>query len=118
MGKLNNPDIVAEMADFLLRMENILWVLCLGEHKEELIISVRTSRRGWWAGKIALKILRGIGSGGGHEKAAGGKVVLNGLSLDQRKQKTERVVERFLKAVGISEHIGKPLITRHVQEHQ
>ena len=109
MGKLNNPDIAAEMADFLIRMENIKWVLTMGEYKEELILSVRTSRRGWWAGKIALRILRGLGVGGGHEKAAGGKVNFSGVPPDQKKQKTERVVERFLKAVGASGAAGRPL---------
>ena len=111
IGKVNNPDVAAEMADFLLKMENIRWILTMGEYKEELIISVRTSRRGWWAGKIALRILRGIGVGGGHEKAAGGKVTLSGLTPDQRKQKAERVTERFLKAVGMSNIQGRPLVS-------
>ena len=109
MGKLNNPDIAAEMADFLLRMENIRWTLCLGEYKDDLVLSVRTSRRGWWAGKIALKVLKGIGTGGGHEKAAGGRVNLAGLSPDKRKEILNRIIERFLKIVGVDKERPRAL---------
>ncbi len=109
MGRLNNPDIAAEMADFLLRMENIRWTLCMGEYKDELIVSVRTSRRGWWAGKVALKIMRGFGTGGGHEKAAGGRVNLTGLSPEERQAKAQKIIERFLKIVGVEAEKPKPL---------
>jgi len=111
MGTLTNPDIVAEMADFLLRMENIRWTLCMGEYKNDLILSVRTMRRGWIAGKIALRIVAGVGTGGGHEKAAGGKVPLSGFSQEERSQVMRKVIERFLDVVGAGDREGKPLIT-------
>jgi len=103
MGKLNNPDIAAEMADFLLRMENIHWTLCLGEYRDELVISVRTSRKGWWAGKVTLKTLWGLGTGGGHEKAAGGRVNLKGLSPEECREVQDKIIERFLKIVAARE---------------
>jgi len=99
MGKLNNPDIAAEMADFLLRMENVHWTLCFGEYRDELVLSVRTSRRGWWAGKVALKVLWGLGTGGGHEKAAGGRVKISGLSPEECRELKEKIIDRFLKTV-------------------
>lgn len=110
MEKLNNPDIAAEMADFLLRMENVHWTLCLGEYKEELVMSVRTSRKGWWAGRVALKVVRGLGTGGGHEKAAGGRVNLTGLSPEERQELQDKIIERFLKAVGTHEEKEKRLL--------
>ncbi|OPL13364.1 MAG: hypothetical protein AVO39_03600 [delta proteobacterium MLS_D] len=116
LGKIGNPDIPAEMADFLLRMEAIRWVLAMGEYRDELILSVRTSRKGWWAGKIALRILRGLGTGGGHERAAGGKVSLAGMSPEERKAVRERVAERLLKVVGVGDVTGKPLFAARNQE--
>ena len=110
MGNLNNPDITGEMADFLLRMENIRWTLCMGEFKDDLMLSVRTSRRGWMAGKIALRIVKGLGTGGGHEKAAGGRISLRGLKPEGRAQITQKVTDRFLKTLGIQDREGKPLI--------
>ena len=99
MGKLNTPDIAAEMADFLLRMENIHWTLCLGEYREELVMSVRTSRKGLWAGKVALKVLWGLGTGGGHEKAAGGRVNIANFTPEECRELKEKIIDRFLKAV-------------------
>jgi nanoRNase/pAp phosphatase (c-di-AMP/oligoRNAs hydrolase) len=109
MGSLTNPDIASEMADFLLRMENIRWTLCLGEFNDELILSVRTSRRGWIAGKVAVRILAGIGTGGGHEKAAGGKVVLTGMTPEERARVAKKITDRFLKIVGVQNRPGRPL---------
>lgn len=109
MGRLNNPDIAAEMADFLLRMENIRWTLCMGEYKDDLIVSVRTSRRGWWAGKVAIKILRGLGTGGGHEKAAGGRINLSGLSPQERAERISRITTRFLKILDVDGEKARPL---------
>ena len=109
MGRLNNPDIPAEMADFLLRMENIRWTLCMGEFKDQLIMSVRTSRRGEWAGKIAIKILRGLGTGGGHEKAAGGRVNFAGLSTEDRNRKIGKIINRFLKTLRVDNERPRPL---------
>ncbi|MBW2674371.1 MAG: bifunctional oligoribonuclease/PAP phosphatase NrnA [Deltaproteobacteria bacterium] len=109
MGALNTPDVTAEMADFLLRMENIRWTLCMGEYKGFLLLSVRTSRRGVMAGKIALRILKGLGTGGGHEKAAGGKIDLGGVKPEERAQLVGKITDRFLKAVGAQDREGKPL---------
>jgi len=110
MGKLHNPDIAAEMADFLLRMENIHWSLCIGEYRDEMIMSVRTTRRGWWAGRVAIKVLRGLGTGGGHEKAAGGRVNVTGMSPEDRQELKDKIIERFLKIVGSHEHKERRLL--------
>jgi len=109
MGTLSTPDVTAEMADFLLRMENIRWTLCMGEFKDYLLLSVRTSRRGSMAGKIALRVVKGLGTGGGHEKAAGGKIVLKGLKPEERAQVAKKVADRFLKVLGVQDREGRPL---------
>lgn len=118
MGGLNNPDVTAEMADFLLRMENIRWTLCMGEYKEFLLLSVRTSRRGSMAGKIALRIVKGLGTGGGHEKAAGGKISIKGLKPDERTQVARKVTDRFLKVLGVEDREGKPLTAAPPADHR
>jgi len=111
MGTLNNADVTAEMADFLLRMENIRWTLCMGEFEDNLLLSVRTSRRGWMAGRIALRVVKGLGTGGGHEKAAGGKISLKGVKPKEREQVAQRVTDRFLKVLGAQDREGRPLTT-------
>jgi len=112
MGRLHNPDIAAEMADFLLRMENIHWSLCIGEYRDDLVLSVRTSRKGRWAGRVVLRVLRGLGTGGGHEKAAGGRVNLSGLQPETRQELKDKIIERFIKIVGSHQNSQRrPLAT-------
>ncbi|MBN1830107.1 MAG: bifunctional oligoribonuclease/PAP phosphatase NrnA [Deltaproteobacteria bacterium] len=109
MGKLTTPDIVGEMADFLLRMEGIRWTLCLGEYQDDLYMSVRTSRRRRMAGMTALRIVHGLGTGGGHEKAAAGKIPLKGLSPERRQEISSIAIDRFLKIVGVNRKESKPI---------
>lgn len=109
MGILNNPDVTAEMADFLLRMENIRWTLCMGEFNDDLLLSIRTSRRGSMAGNVALRVVRGLGTGGGHEKAGGGKIGLEGMEAEERAEIAKKITERFLKVLGLKDREGKPL---------
>ncbi len=109
MGTLYNPDVTAEMADFLLRMEGVRWTLCMGEYKDYLLLSVRTSRRGMMAGRIALRIVKSLGTGGGHEKVAGGKISLKGLKPEERAQVAKKVTDRFLKLLDVQDSEGKPL---------
>ncbi len=109
MGVINNPDLTGEMADFLLRMESVRWTLCMGEYKDYLLLSVRTSRRGTMAGKVALRVVKGLGTGGGHEKAAGGKIRLQGLKHEERTQASKKITDRFLKVLGVQDREGKPL---------
>lgn len=97
IGRLGNPDMVAEVADMLLRHEGIEWVLAIGTHQKRLILSIRTSDIRGGAGIIAQKIVRGVGTAGGHGMIAGGQV-------DMKKRKITELVdllqERFLKKVG------------------
>jgi len=113
LGELNNPENVAELAELLLRVESIRWSLCLGEYEDYLFISVRTSRRGWYAGKIALKLLENIGFGGGHEKTAGGNVSLASCPDRAAKDKLYRlIVKRFIDVLGLTQFKGRKVFQR------
>ncbi|MBN2381622.1 bifunctional oligoribonuclease/PAP phosphatase NrnA [bacterium] len=112
MGQLNNAENVAELAELLIRVENIRWTLCLGEYSHQLFISVRTSRRGWYAGTIAMKILRGLGFGGGHEKTAGGNVPFENYTQDQKQAVIRLIVQRFLNILALSDYKAKQVFKR------
>ena len=98
-----NAEMVAELAELLLRVENIRWTLCFGEYDNHLFISVRTSRRGRYAGRIAMKVLRNIGFGGGHEKTAGGNVPLESRSQKEKNEIIKLIVQRFVTALGLND---------------
>ncbi|UCC61548.1 MAG: hypothetical protein JSV36_12145 [Anaerolineae bacterium] len=66
------------MADLLLRLEGMQWVLCIGVYKDDLILSVRSRSRRGGAGELAQKIVGGQGSADGHGTMAGGQIPLAG----------------------------------------
>jgi len=78
VGVMDRPDLAAEMADLLMRLQGIEWVICSGVFKETLMLSIRTRSRGGGAGTLAQQIVGQHGSAGGHGTMAGGQVPLRG----------------------------------------
>ncbi len=107
IGEMEYPDLVAEMADFLLRMEGSQWVLCIGEYKDQLYLSVR-SRHQQGAGELVQKIVGQRGLAGGHGSMAGGQVHLN----DQNSGRvTGYFIRRALEYLNIGSEIeGQTLV--------
>ncbi|MCG3211789.1 MAG: manganese-dependent inorganic pyrophosphatase [Anaerolineae bacterium] len=78
IGVMTYPDLAAELADTLLRLEGVDWVICTGVFEDKLILSVRTRSRQGGAGRLAQAVVGQQGTAGGHGAMAGGQIVLNG----------------------------------------
>ena len=79
IGPMTHPDLAAEIADFMLRLRAIQWVICLGTYKDTLIVAVRTkSRRRGGAANLLQEIMGEAGTAGGHTTMAGGQLPLEG----------------------------------------
>lgn len=100
MGFLVNPEMVSLMADFLLQISGIRWSFVLGRSDGRVIFSLRTKRRKQNAGAVARRIVKGLGTAGGHGMVAGGQVVVK--ELPDKKQETirESLKMRFLRIMG------------------
>lgn len=66
------PEVVSEMADYLIRLEGIETVLGMGHYNDEVILSMRTTSTQLNAGEIVKRLVAGRGAGGGHGMMAGG----------------------------------------------
>ncbi len=97
VGRTPNPDIVAEIADMLLRHKGVEWVMVTGTYQKSIILSLRTSDLSGEAGALAQSVVRNIGKAGGHGMSAGGKVDLNGQTI---RSVEDLLQDRFLKKVG------------------
>lgn len=75
LGPVDQPDIVPEIADLLLRLEGKTWSLCTGAHGDRIYLSIRTSNPRADAGNLMRRLLRRRGKGGGHGMMAGGWVM-------------------------------------------
>ena len=82
LGDMYRPDMAAEVADVLARLQHAQWILCSGVYGGLLMISIRSTLVNPEAGTVAQKIVRGIGEAGGHGSVAGGQVPLKGQDPD------------------------------------
>ena len=70
---IDHPEIVAEIADFLMRVEGVEIVLGIGCYHDEGVLSMRTSHQETHAGILMQTIVEGLGTGGGHSMTAGAR---------------------------------------------
>lgn len=76
LEEVDAPDLVSQIADFLLAYEKMRWSICTGRYKGKLCISLRTHNTKANAGKILQKIVQEPGRAGGHGMIAGGSLVV------------------------------------------
>ncbi|HEB52588.1 MAG TPA: hypothetical protein ENI87_04950 [bacterium] len=102
LGRTPSAEMVAEVADLLLRMEGTRAVFCGGLVGQSYYVSVRTQPGGDAWSLIKAGIEGEDGSCGGHGSVAGGSITLE--SADSRTlRRLERRLERnVLKAMGVS----------------
>jgi nanoRNase/pAp phosphatase (c-di-AMP/oligoRNAs hydrolase) len=83
VGLMAYPDLTAEMARLLLRLEESRWVVCMGVHQDVLILSVRTQSPADGADELVQAIVGDEGTAGGHGPSAGGQIPLKGRDPEQ-----------------------------------
>ncbi len=107
LGPMQYPDLTADMADLLLRMQDCRWVICLGVYKETLFFSVRTrNKRG--AGQLVQTMVGNRGTAGGHGSMAGGQVPLNDAAPDEL---VAQLSQQFVQLLGVApDQKGEPLL--------
>lgn len=110
LGRILFPELVAEMADFLVRLEDIETTLCMGQYANEMILSIRTVRHDLNAGEIIKRLVLGMGTAGGHGMMAGGKI--DNVPPDRKAmRKIEKTLtERLQAELGIADVKPRRLI--------
>lgn len=100
LDQLPYPDFVAEMADFLLRVRNMTWSICLGDYQGTLFISVRTSNTKSDASRIIKKIVPKRGTAGGHSMIAGAQIDVAGMDQEELHSLKKEVMFKMLHALN------------------
>ena len=97
LGNVDNPESIAEMADFFLRMKGVCWVVVGGAFENEYVLSLRTDYAFGKAYPLMERVLGGLGAFGGHGNIAGGRVF-----LEDQGESTIKSVERQLRANALA----------------
>jgi nanoRNase/pAp phosphatase (c-di-AMP/oligoRNAs hydrolase) len=104
LGDIPAPDAVAEMADFLLRHETVIRTMVMGRYEDQIVFSLRFATSDMDAGIVASSMARNLGTGGGHDQAAGGRIMLTRPRLLRIEAIKALVVDRFLELAGMLQH--------------
>ena len=99
LGRADNPDMIGEMADLLLRDEQIEWCMCYGIYEGQIRVSIRTDAETPPASKVIRHIVSHRGTGGGHESYAGGQIPIDCLSQKRLDRLIAALEKAFLRQV-------------------
>ncbi len=110
LGSIDNPDMIAEVADLLLREEKTFWTMCTGRFQGKLLLSIRTCLEGKDAARIARRLAARRGTGGGHLTYAGGQIPLLDRNGSQIQRLENDLRSKFLKLLGIKDLRGMALV--------
>jgi len=89
-----NADMISDVADRLMRLEGMRTAVCYGVCGDTIHLSARAAdARGNTAQRVK-RVVRRLGTGGGHRAMAGGQIPLEG----DREKRLALVRERILKA--------------------
>jgi hypothetical protein len=109
-GEVSQPDIVAELADFFIRFDQVNWAVTIGRFEDLLKLSVRVGHLGGHSGEVLREVINGLGAAGGHDKRAGGAIPLSDTSFEAIDALLHTIRQRFLGRLGKHEHEGRRLL--------
>jgi nanoRNase/pAp phosphatase (c-di-AMP/oligoRNAs hydrolase) len=109
-GTVTQPDIIAEIADFFIRFDQVNWSLAAGVFEDRLKLSLRAGSLGGRAGETLHAVINGLGSAGGHDKRAGGAIVLADLRPETIEALLGTVRRRLLDHLQVDEQQGHRLL--------
>lgn len=96
---LGQPEQAAEVVDFLIRYEDVDWAVCGGVIGSKVVLSARAARANAGAGEMLAQAVGQMGNAGGHERRAGGCVILPDCSpatlTAVRGELTRRIISVF-----------------------
>lgn len=107
---IDNPDLVAELADFLLRHQGVDYVLGMGWFDGTQILSMRSLDPDAKLGLVIQEMVTGLGTAGGHGMVAGGQIRMMNVDEKAQNELEETLTRRMLNALNMQAQTGKLLV--------
>ena len=98
LASIDQPEIVAEIADRLLQIERITWSFCSAFQGDRLVVSLRSNRRGADCGDLLRRAMP-RGEAGGHDRMAAGAMDVSDLDPDARNALRNALERRLLQRI-------------------
>lgn len=110
VNELPQPELAAEVCDFMIRFEEVDWAFCAGVYRDKLILSARTSLNNGEAGEVLRNVVGRLGKAGGHDRRAGGMIHLTSTAPTAIEELQGDLRRRLLKALKIEDCRGQRLV--------
>jgi nanoRNase/pAp phosphatase (c-di-AMP/oligoRNAs hydrolase) len=107
---IDNPDLVSELADFLLRQQGVRYVLGIGWFDGAEILSMRSLNPDAMLSLVIQQMVAGLGTAGGHGMIAGGQIRPMSADKDKQKELEELLTERLFTALNLEKRLGEDLL--------
>lgn len=103
LGEVEHPDLVSEIADFILTYKGMERSLSTGRYRDKLHVSFRSNRPTDDAPEILRDIFDDRKEAGGHDMVAGGSFHIRGKEKDEARwhEAEARLVQRLIKRLRI-----------------
>ena len=103
LGQVETPDLVSQVAEFLLASERIRWCLVTGRYRGRLHASLRSARIDVQAGDVLRAAFVNRRDAGGHGPIAGGSCRVGAEATDATwQEREEQLLARLLKRLRIA----------------
>jgi nanoRNase/pAp phosphatase (c-di-AMP/oligoRNAs hydrolase) len=110
VDEMHHAEHAAEVCDFLMRFEQVDWVVVGGVCTDRLVLSVRTVMPHAQAGEMLRNVVSGLGRAGGHDRRAGGAIPLVSTAPSAIEELQSELRRRFLRALRVEETRGRRLM--------
>ena len=84
---MEQPEIVAEVADLLLRMEGMRWSFCTANMSGRIFVSIRSNKPGARCSRMLRAAIGRNGAAGGHDQMAAGYLEVGAATGFEREEK-------------------------------
>lgn len=102
LGVVESPDLVSQVADFLLTYRRMEWALATGRYNGKLHVSLRSDKPNVLASEILRDVFLDRGEAGGHDTIAGGSFKVGEKAKEAFWKKAEdALIGRLLKRLRI-----------------
>ncbi len=111
IGDIDNPDIVAEIADTIIRLEGAHCALVGGYYADQIFVSFRTKETEINAGKLVQRVIGKLGPSGGHGSMSAGRIKMKSMSEEEKTKVEKMILRRLRRALKLGGKRGKKLVT-------
>ena len=112
VSELPQPELAAEVVDFLVRFEEVDYAVCAGVFEDKLVLSARAAVENAKIGDVLRQVVGKMGKAGGHDRRAGGTIPLASTSARAIEEIQGELRRRLLRALHIDECRGQRLMPR------